>query len=55
MATSAPSFAKAMAIAWPIPLSPPVINAFLPFNFPAARYSGSSVCGVEWIFSLSSS
>ena len=42
MATSAPSLAKAMATARPMPLSPPVISATLPRSLPLPRCCGSS-------------
>lgn len=38
MKLSAPSIAYRMAIARPIPLSPPVMSAFLSYSFPAALY-----------------
>lgn len=38
MELSAPSIAYSIATARPIPLSPPVITAFLPLSLPAARY-----------------
>src|SRR5688572_5245320 len=52
-ATSAPSLAKTIATARPIPLSPPVISATLPSSFPHALYFGSLALGRGRIFDSS--
>lgn len=49
MAMSAPSFAKAIATARPIPLSPPVIMAALPSSFPLPRCFESWETGLRSI------
>ena len=46
MATLAPSLANNIATARPMPESPPVMSATLPFNFPAAWYAFNSATGL---------
>ncbi len=46
MSTSAPSRAKAIATARPIPESPPVISARLPSSLPLPRYDSSPWSGL---------
>jgi hypothetical protein len=45
MSTSAPSRAKAIATARPMPLSPPVISAALPSSLPLPTYECSPKSG----------
>ena len=49
---SAPSRAKAMATARPMPLSPPVITAFLPASRPLPLYEVSPWSGTGFMASV---